>query len=44
MVHPHPQPKAVPSACLNHAWARKGKEMKNGGGGGGGGGGGEFQR
>ena len=26
----HPQPEVVPSACLNHVWAREGKEMKNG--------------
>ena len=30
----HPGPKVVPSACLNHAWAREGKEIEGIGGGG----------
>ena len=28
----HPGPEAVPSACLNHAWAGEGKEMERMGG------------
>ena len=30
----HLGPEAVPSACLNHAWAGEGKEMEGMGGGG----------
>ena len=48
----HPGPEAVPSTCLNHAWAGEGKEMEGMGGGGfgmkmkgeGGGGGGVLNR